>query len=162
MSIQDLGALGEIIGGIAVIVTLVYLAIQTRQSRIAAEQTAKFAELQATRAVMDGYTNARSLWLSNPAVTEALAKANANEVLSESEKIQLSVVFEDLFVASAFAYLSSRASATRHASTADTNYLVLLFEENPGLLHEWHRIESIVRDVSGEFVDKVNKQMEAK
>ena len=32
MSLQDLGALGDLIGGIAVVVTLIYLAVQVRQN----------------------------------------------------------------------------------------------------------------------------------
>ncbi len=35
MSIQDLGALGELLGSLAVLVTLVYLALQTRQNSTA-------------------------------------------------------------------------------------------------------------------------------
>ena len=35
MTIQDWGAVGEIVGGIAVLVTLIYLAIQLRQSNLA-------------------------------------------------------------------------------------------------------------------------------
>jgi hypothetical protein len=37
MSIQELGSLGELIGAVAVLATLVYLAIQTRLTRIASE-----------------------------------------------------------------------------------------------------------------------------
>ncbi len=35
LTIQDLGALGELLGSLAVLVTLVYLAFQTRQNRMA-------------------------------------------------------------------------------------------------------------------------------
>ena len=35
LSIQDLGALGELLGSIAVLATLVYLALQTRQNTVA-------------------------------------------------------------------------------------------------------------------------------
>ncbi len=35
MTIQDLGALGELLGAVAVLVTLVYLAFQTRQNTMA-------------------------------------------------------------------------------------------------------------------------------
>lgn len=35
MNIQDLGAIGEIVGGIAVLATLIYLAMQVRQSNVA-------------------------------------------------------------------------------------------------------------------------------
>ncbi len=33
LTIRDLGALGELVGGVAIIVTLLYLAVQTRQTR---------------------------------------------------------------------------------------------------------------------------------
>ena len=49
VSIQDWGALGEIVGALAVIGTLGYLAVQTKQTRVAAEQTAKFAASEAMR-----------------------------------------------------------------------------------------------------------------
>ncbi len=35
LTIQDLGALGELLGSIAVLATLVYLALQTRQNTMA-------------------------------------------------------------------------------------------------------------------------------
>ncbi len=44
LTIQDLGSLGEFLGSIAVLVTLVYLAFQTRQNTIAIA-----AQLNATR-----------------------------------------------------------------------------------------------------------------
>jgi hypothetical protein len=34
MTLQDRGAIGELVGGVAVIVTLVYLAVQIRQYRL--------------------------------------------------------------------------------------------------------------------------------
>ena len=36
MTLQEWGSLGELVGGVAVIVTLIYLAVQTRQTRRAA------------------------------------------------------------------------------------------------------------------------------
>ena len=35
LTIQDLGALGELLGSVAVLATLIYLALQTRQTRLA-------------------------------------------------------------------------------------------------------------------------------
>ena len=48
MNIQDLGSLGELVGAFAVVFALIYLAIQTRQARIAAEESAKHSQIQAT------------------------------------------------------------------------------------------------------------------
>ena len=44
LTIQDLGALGELLGSVAVLFTLVYLALQTRQNTLAIR-----AQLDATR-----------------------------------------------------------------------------------------------------------------
>ena len=48
MTLQDWGALGELVGGVAVIATLIYLAMQTRQARRA-------AVAQAPQWISDGY-----------------------------------------------------------------------------------------------------------
>ena len=47
MSIQELGALGEFIGSIAVLVTLVYLAIQIRQNTRSIEESQRMARVEA-------------------------------------------------------------------------------------------------------------------
>ena len=51
LTIQDLGALGELLGSVAVLATLVYLALQTRQNT-----TAIAAQLDGARinAVLEG------------------------------------------------------------------------------------------------------------
>ena len=43
MSIQELGSIGEFVSAFAVFATLIYLAIQTRLIRKAAEETARFS-----------------------------------------------------------------------------------------------------------------------
>lgn len=46
MTLQDWGSLGEVISGMAVLVTLIYLAIQTRQNTLAVRAS---AVMRATR-----------------------------------------------------------------------------------------------------------------
>lgn len=46
MSIQDLGALGELIGGAAVIITLIYLAVQVRQNTASLDSARRLALAQ--------------------------------------------------------------------------------------------------------------------
>ena len=41
MTLSELGALGELVGSIVVLATLAYLAIQTRQTKFAAQSTAR-------------------------------------------------------------------------------------------------------------------------
>jgi hypothetical protein len=49
LTIQDLGALGELLGSVAVLVTLIYLALQTRQNTMAIEAQLDAARMGAVR-----------------------------------------------------------------------------------------------------------------
>ena len=69
MTIAELGAIGEFIGSIAVLMTLVYLTVQVRMSR----RESRAALLQHRSDA------ARSLWITeatNPALTNAILKGN--------------------------------------------------------------------------------------
>ncbi len=52
MTIQDLGALGELLGAVAVLATLIYLALQTRQNTMAIAAQLDAAQISATQHVM--------------------------------------------------------------------------------------------------------------
>ncbi len=67
MTIQDLGALGEFLGSIAVLATLVYLALQTRQNTMA------------IRAQLDGARLTSVMTLSLAAVTSNEVQEALNE-----------------------------------------------------------------------------------
>ena len=49
LTIQDLGALGELLGSVAVLVTLIYLALQTRQNTMAIEAQLDAATIAANQ-----------------------------------------------------------------------------------------------------------------
>ncbi|MDJ0652568.1 MAG: hypothetical protein QNJ40_00315 [Xanthomonadales bacterium] len=81
MTIQELGSLGEFIASIAVLVTLVYLAIQVRHANVLAKaQTRERMVEQAQQEVYKGF-------IDNPSVLRSLYKP---EPLEEKEWIQLS------------------------------------------------------------------------
>jgi hypothetical protein len=63
MTLQEWGSLGELVGGVAVIVTLIYLAVQTRQAR-------REAWAQAPQWISDGFRS----WMSAPREDAELAE----------------------------------------------------------------------------------------
>ena len=69
MTIQDLGALGELIGSVAVLATLVYLALQTRRTRIA-------TEAQGTMNALTAYSHWRTSLLQNSDTVRAIRPAS--------------------------------------------------------------------------------------
>jgi hypothetical protein len=54
MSVQDWGAIGEVVGALAVVVTLIYLIKQIRQNTIAMEESRKLALAQTYQMRSDG------------------------------------------------------------------------------------------------------------
>ena len=67
MSLQDLGAIGEFLSSIVVLITLIYLAIQTRHTRQATQ-----AHLQWTRA--NAWRDLQIMWATNPEAAELIAE----------------------------------------------------------------------------------------
>ncbi len=82
MSIQDLGAIGEFVGPILILITLIYIAIQSRHSRrsqLSLEQ----------RAVHSGHRDFFIALMNSPDLPEIICKSNAGEALTEAEKTRL-------------------------------------------------------------------------
>ena len=72
MSIQDLGAIGEFLSSIVVLITLIYLAIQTKHTRQATQ-----ANLQWTRA--NAYRDLQIMWATNPEAADLIAEFGTRE-----------------------------------------------------------------------------------
>ncbi len=83
LTIQDLGALGEFFGSIAVLATLIYLALQTRQNTMAIASQVDSARISASSHI--GLTVAASA-----EIMEALAEDRAGDVtLNEERRISV-------------------------------------------------------------------------
>lgn len=160
MSLDDLGSLGEIISAISVLATLVYLAAQVKQSRFAAEQTAKFAGLQATQGIVSLYTGWRRILFSDPEHREIIAKANSGEALSDSEQIALSLLFHDLFFAACFSYSSATSAVAIHHESTDIEYVLLMMKDMPCSVAEWNRIKRIIGMMNPVFVTLLDAEIE--
>jgi len=81
MTIQELGSLGELISSIAVLITLLYLAVQIRQTRNATVASA----MQANR------TEFQSIMLANrdSLIAPIIVKADRGDELSDEEEYRL-------------------------------------------------------------------------
>jgi hypothetical protein len=97
MTIAELGAIGEFVGSIAVLATLIYLATQIRQNTRSMEDNKKFAMAQAYQARADLSVQVGALWdtdvMSKAAPSGPVRGASVDPVrvdkLSEDEKIRL-------------------------------------------------------------------------
>ena len=99
MSIQDLGALGELVAAMATVATLLYLASQIRQNTRASSVEAKLA----TTAMLVGFTD---MLIADPELNALLIRArNSTSDLSDVERQQFSnMVLKTLWFGSAGHY----------------------------------------------------------
>jgi hypothetical protein len=82
MTLSDLGNLGNLIGGIAVAATLVYLAVQVRQN-------SKIAQATVRQSLVQNQISYMSLRSTDPMIRTAFRKASAHEQLSDEEAFAL-------------------------------------------------------------------------
>lgn len=154
MSWDALGALGEIVGAIAVVLTLGYLALQMRNANKAAmsEGTYSGTKLAATW---------RTSIMGNPELAAIAVKANEGVELTKEERFQYHALSDDLIFACAVAYGGSAISGSFHETHGATEYFLSVVRENHGLRKEWERLRPIVLLISADFVKVVDDRMEA-
>jgi hypothetical protein len=82
MEWEAVGAIGEILGAVAVVATLGYLALQVRYTRNAWQR-------QNERELLDGVTQSSRIMIEQPGLPDILLRAQENYAdLSEEEKIR--------------------------------------------------------------------------
>jgi hypothetical protein len=89
MTWEELGALGELIGAIASVILLVYIAIQIRQNSRILEHSARATEADSRQAFSAQDQAYLSSALDSAILAEALAKHERGEPLSPLERSQL-------------------------------------------------------------------------
>ena len=104
MNWDAIGAIGELVGAGAVVATLVYLAIQTRLTRKAVEESSQYAYQQATHTAVGMYSDWRRALMGAPHIAAIIVKAQSGEELAPDEYLLYSVCFQDLFLAAASSY----------------------------------------------------------
>ncbi len=87
MNLETLAALGEFIGGVAVLATIGYLAYQTRQTRRLLEQSAEQQAGSMLRANIDGWNQMWSTILTDQETTGIYGRMMAGDTFLEEERV---------------------------------------------------------------------------
>ena len=87
MNWEAIGAVGELIGAAAVVLTLVYLSLQMRQNTL-------MLRSQSRRQVLEGLTTDTERVLLNPHLKAIWKKYLRDEVLSEDEEFDMFALFQ--------------------------------------------------------------------
>lgn len=155
MSWEAVSAIAETFGVVAVVVSLIYLARQTQQSRVAIEQNTKFA----MRSSIDGYSHWRAIIAANPQVSELIDKANSGSELTQPEEAQLAAIFAELFMASAFSHLNANASG--NSETVDVSFVSEYLAGNPYGFKVWASFRRFLEQIAPSYAIELDRAIAA-
>ena len=97
MSIQDWGAIGELIGAFAVVVSLIYLAIQIRLNPRQLMQNVELNRLASFERTVETGNHLRELLILNPDLVELVEKGNRSfKELDKVEKIRFDAMYRNI------------------------------------------------------------------
>jgi len=165
-TIETLGNLGEFVGAIGIVVTLVYLAIQVRHSRslIEANSAAMDENTRLVKAAaMDRYNDVVSRWrgrlIENEEVAKIWDKALRGQPVIGSDAIRL----ENLWIDWINTYRSnfSRAAAVGQDGLKHQAVLsvVLTMRAAPILLELWEWARPVNELSSEDFVESIDREL---
>jgi len=130
LSWEAIGALGELIGALAVLITLIYLALQIRQNTRA-------VQLSAQDATKRNFSSFAHLLASSAEVADLFRKGCADyRALSATDRLRFANLLQDLLYT--LATQQQQASQGLIAETGVSSRLSFLFSQ-PGVQDWWER-----------------------
>lgn len=152
MSIQDWGAIGEIVGALAVVASLIYLAVQIRQNTRQISLSLEASKLAAFERNVESGNRARDALIGNPEITKLFLKGLADyRGLSPTDKLRCNMLFRNMFSEMHGIYIRQLTIGGDFEQKNMQKQLDVLLE-NPGI-HQW--LEEVEPDWRPEFAELV-------
>jgi hypothetical protein len=104
MSWDAVGALGDLIGGVAVVVSLVYLAIQVRHSARITEENTREVSASARESIFTSFSRWRALVADERLTRVFVLGCEDISELSREERFQFGLLMQDLLYANQVLY----------------------------------------------------------
>jgi hypothetical protein len=159
LSIQDWGAIGEIVGALAVVASLIYLAMQIRQNTRQISMSLESAKLAAFERTVESSNHAREVLITNPEVADLLLKGMADyRNLPSSEKFRCNMLFRNLLSAIQGGYIRQLTMGGDSEQLEGTKQMLNTLLKNPGV-RQW--LEEVETDWRPEFAKVVADCAEA-
>ena len=160
MDLTQLANLGEFIGGVAVLVTLVYVAVQVRQGAVAQRAAADIAASAAIQNSANRYSVFRTM-ITDESTAEVWAKARRDEGLSHTEELRLRAVIQEL----AYSAVATSATwrATGHGALLNTlpNSIVWELQGSTTMRRAWIPVSEEMRAYGwNDLADEVTARLD--
>ncbi len=146
MTIMELGAVGEFVGAIAVVVTLIYLAVQMRQNTNA-------LKLATARSVTEELQDSFSLLASNQELADIFVTASGELALQGAERVRYYTLTSNLVRVYENAFLQSRAGAMEQAHWEGLTRLMIDYTSMAAFQQYWQDRKHWVSDDFQEYME---------
>jgi hypothetical protein len=155
MNWDALGAIGELIGAIGVILSLVYLGTQIRHSSKQMGEHSRALRIAAIDEVAASFSRFRDPLIRDPVIAELWLRGTKDfDALDEVEKVRTSRLFQELFFAHQNVYSRFKEGASTEATWLDQKAAIAGNLRFPGIRAWWEEARSIYND---DFEDVVQE-----
>ncbi len=155
MTLQDLGNLGEFIGAIAVVVTLVYLALQIRQNTAHLSQNTRSVHLSALQANVDSGQRVREVLILNPELSDLYLKGlRGYSELELSDRLRFGLLLENLLRSLQASYVRRLILEIEPDALEGTRKALDFLLDNAGVREWWSRNQDGFRPVFRDLVEE--------
>jgi hypothetical protein len=153
ISIQELGAIGETLGGIAVVATLFYLSVQVKHVR---SETRRMSLIESNRVYNDIFIGA----MNSPDLARVIMKAASDyESLQVDEQFMLTQYLGATINATEISCDAIAQDGFKSEEVGSADALLSYFFSSPGTLEHWNAYES---NYTPPFRQTVNEYLTAK
>lgn len=160
MNWDAIGAIGEIIGAVAVVITLFFLVIQLRQSTRAMEESNRLERV----AAMDRHAESVSYWrgaiAGNRELAEIWLKAIKSLPLDDLEGVRLNNMWVNFVNTQRSNYERARAIGEQGLCMQASKSIAVECHLSPAIIALWDRAKPWHELASPEFVRAVEKELE--
>jgi hypothetical protein len=146
MTIIELGAVGQFVGAIAVVVTLIYLAIQMRQNTNA-------LKLNTARSVTEELQDSFSLLASNQELAEIFVTASGELALQGAEQVRFNAFTSVVVRVYENAFLQSRAGVIDQAHWEGMTRMMIDYTSMAAFQTYWPDRKHWVSDEFQEYME---------
>jgi hypothetical protein len=153
MNWDAIGAIGEIIGAIAVVVSLIYLALQVRQNTQQISLSLESSKLAAFEQNVEAGNRAREILITDPSIAELFLEGLKDyRSMPRTERFRCNMLFRNLLSAIQGGYIRQCTLGGDPEEFEGTSKLLDSLLENPGI-RQW--LEDVEPDWRPEFAGLV-------
>jgi hypothetical protein len=147
MNWDAIGAIAEVTGAIAVVLTLAYLAVQIRQSSKLVEQNNRLLDVSIANSLRDAQNEVSRIIAGNPSAAQAFWKGLSDRAaLTEAERQQ----FDSLL------FLTFSAAQQGLATGSEETRMTLGWSlQHPGCVHWWEEYKDMFKESMKETVEEL-------